>query len=56
MANDTSSRVDVAIPTQQLTQFIRQRRLTDSLQLLETSGFHGESAIFLLSAICWEVL
>jgi hypothetical protein len=56
MANHTSSRVDVAISTQQLTRFIRQRRLTDSLQLLEASGFHGESAIALLSFFAWEVL
>jgi hypothetical protein len=56
MANDTSSRVDVAISTQQLTQFIRQRQLTNALELLETSGFHGELAIALLSFFAWEVL
>ncbi len=56
MANHKASMGDFAIPTQQLTQFIRQRRLTDSLQLLEASGFHGESAIALLSFFAWEVL
>ncbi len=47
---------DFAIPTQRLTRFIRQRQLTNALELLEASGFHGESAIALLSFFAWEVL